>query len=202
VIAMHPLRRVQLVEDRKLDTTFLSFGKPLIQLCNGFPKNSMLEFGPGHSTRITVDHSPAKIISVEAELRRYLRWWLHLGKARLKICFGQTLRVLDKIGRDWTFSLIFIDAGERFSIMERAFDLIDADGMVFLQDAHREEYEPGIRLYPYRYSPEHRSCISFRSKAAHDALKKAIPPDYSCNCKYCSSAARRACFSRLAVRPQ
>ena len=197
---MRLFRRLLNNKDSKIGTTFGSFETPLTQLCHNFPLLTVLEFGPGQSTKVLLKHSSAEVISIEAKLLWYLKWRCCLGSSRLRLCYGQPLKALSRMGRDHLFSLVFIDAGDRVSIMKGVFDLVHPNGMVFLHDAHREEYEPGIRLYPYRYFPERHSCILFKSKVLRDAVEKAIPPDYSCDCGYCSSADRRAYFSRLAER--
>jgi hypothetical protein len=184
----------------KRGTTFVSFMKPLQQLCQRFPLQTILEFGPGYSTEVLLQNSSAMIISLETNVPWYLKYRRRFNSERVRVLFGWPGKDLVKlVGKD-RYSLIFIDAGDRVSILKGVFDLVPPDGMVFLHDAHREEYEPGICLYPHRYFPERHSCILFKSKVLRDAVEKAIPPDYSCNCGHCSSANRRAYFSRLAGR--
>jgi hypothetical protein len=183
-----------------VSTTFVSFETPLTQLCRRFPLQTALEFGPGYSTGILLRHSSAKIISIEPRFLWYMRWKNRFDSSRLTLHYRQPNEALNEMSGNQRFSLVFIDAGDRVSIMKNVIDLVHSNGIVFLHDAHREEYEPGIRLYPYRYFPERHSCILFKSKVICDAVKRLIPPDYSCNCTYCSSEDRRAYFSRLSER--
>ena len=48
----------------KDDTTFLSFAKPLKQLCKIIYPKQILEFGPGYSTHIFLENTLAIIISI------------------------------------------------------------------------------------------------------------------------------------------
>jgi len=193
-------KRLGYNRDDKRGTTFVSFMKPLRQLCRHFPLRTVLEFGPGHSTEVLLQSSSATIVSLETNLLWYLKYLRRFSSERVRVRFGWPGKDLIQLGGQNRYSMIFIDAGDRVSILGSVFDLVHPNGMVFLHDAHREDYEAGIRLYPYRYFPERHSCILFKSKILRDAVEKEIPPDYSCNCRHCSSADRRAYFSRLAGR--
>lgn len=182
----------------KTGTTFVSFAPALEALCRGLPFNNILEFGPGHSTAIFLRLTGASIISVESSLR-----WFAVDCLRYR---SDRLRILHRRA-DWDprqlglrFSLVFVDGGDRVLILRKAFDLMRDDGMVFLHDAHREEYEAGIRLYPHGYFPERHSCILFKVRALRESVERLVPPDHSCCCRYCSSEGRRAYFRRLSGR--
>ncbi|HUV12586.1 MAG TPA: hypothetical protein VMY18_03020 [Acidobacteriota bacterium] len=191
-------RKLGYNRDDKRGTTFVSFIKPLQLLCQRFPLKTVLEFGPGYSTEILFQNSSATIISLETNLLWHLKYRKRFDSERVRVLFGWPGKDLVELGGEGPYSLIFIDAGDRVSIMKGVFNVVHPNGMVFLHDAHRAEYEPGIHLYPHRYFPERHSCILFKSKNLRDAVEKEIPPDYSCICRECSSADRTAYFSRLA----
>ena len=116
----------------------------------------------------------------------------------MKVIYEQPGWDLSEIrGYEQNFSLVFVDGGDRVAALKQAYDLINDDGLVFLHDAHREDYEGGIRLYPFIYFVERHSCLLFKSKALYDKVKAVVPADYSCHCQYCSSDARRAYFAQF-----
>ncbi|PID87015.1 MAG: hypothetical protein CSB13_01480 [Chloroflexi bacterium] len=182
----------------KRGTTFVSFVTPLTEICKHIPLDTIIEFGPGHSTQIFLQHAPnTKILSFETDIKWYNTYKDKFDPDQVNVIYkkpGWDLKEIYAYGEN--FSLIFVDGGDRLSALEVAYDLIGDVGLVFLHDAHREEYEPGIHKYPYVYCPERHSCILTRNKALLETLKTAVPPDYSCNCQYCSSPERRAYFSQ------
>jgi hypothetical protein len=195
--SLDKLRRT-ISRHRKTGTTFLSFKRPMIDLCQTLPLNTVLEFGPGYSTEIILEYSSAKIISLETDQQWYQRYKDRFDPKRVKVIYLPELEALDitnQLGRD--FSLVFIDGGDRLTELNLAFELTDEKGVVYLHDAHREEYEPGIRLYPYYYFPERHSCLLFKDLSTFRVTKASIPSDYSCHCQYCSTPERRAYFSKF-----
>ena len=178
--------------------TFASFANALKQVCLLTNPQNILEFGPGFSTNLFLKYTKAKIISFETNPHWYNKYSSFFPTSRTTIVFKEPNWDLSEIKEYGdTFSLVMIDGGNRVDELIYSFDLIDENGLVFLHDAHREDYEPGIRRYPYIYLPERHSCILFKSKQLRDRIKENIPPDYSCNCQYCSSDARREYFNKL-----
>ncbi len=184
--------------NRKRGTTFVSFITPLTKICQNILLETIIEFGPGYSTQVFLEHAPnAKIFSFETDKKWYNTYKDKFDPTQVKVIYkepGWDLKEMHAYGE--SFSLIFVDGGDRLSALEVAYDLIGDEGIVYLHDAHREEYEPGIHRYPHVYCPERHSCILTRNEALIETIKTAVPPDYSCNCKYCSSPDRRAYFSQ------
>jgi hypothetical protein len=94
-------------------------------------------------------------------------------------------------------SLFFIDGGDHMDVFRLAYKIMPESGLAILHDAHREDYEIGIRLFPHIFFPERHSCISTKSHWVHECILQEINPDYSCNCRYCSSPERQAYFQQL-----
>lgn len=183
----------------KNGTTFASFSKPLQQLCLCTSPKAVLEFGPGLSTNILLKHSSAKILSFETESSWFQKYRGVFDPARVELVHrrpGWDLGEIRHYGQ--TFCLVFIDAGDRVAALRHAYDLIDDNGIVFLHDAHREDYEAGIRLYPFVYFIERHSCLLFKSQTEYERVRAAVPADYSCHCQYCSTDARRAYLAQFA----
>ncbi len=180
---------------KKKNSTFVSYKKPLSELCGIIFPESILEFGPGLSTEIFIQHTNASIISIELNEKWYRKYKNAFPKNRVRILFLlEGLHSLPEEPLFQGYSLIFIDGGNRIEALEYGYEALSDKGVVYLHDAHREEYEIGIRRYPYIFFPERHSCILSKDQEINNIIKRRIYPDYSCSCQYCSSPARRAYF--------
>lgn len=172
--------------------TFVSFRPVLATVCRVCPPRRVLEFGPGNSTRVILKHSMAYIVSIEESEQWYLRYRSKFPKRRVEVHHkkpGWDLQELNELGGP--YDLIFVDGGDRAAELKHCVDLLAPDGVVFLHDAHREEYEPGIRAYPHVFFPERHSCLLCTSPHTLARLKANITPDLSCCCRYCGTEERR-----------
>jgi hypothetical protein len=178
--------------------TFVSFKRPLAQTIDLLKPHSVVEFGPGHSTRLFLKHSNSEIWSFETSLKWFDEYKYEFDDDRCHLVYKESGWSLDEI-YDYVKSadLVFVDGGDRPQALKFAYDLIEENGVVYLHDAHREDYEEGILTYPYRYFPERHSCILCKNEELFKQIRSSIKADYSCNCKYCSSHDRRAYFSRI-----
>jgi len=180
--------------------TFHSFERPLTQLIRSLQPLHVAEFGPGRSTELFVQQSNAEIWSFETSREWYDTYKNRFDPARVHLIFvedgGEVGEILQHSG---TTSLVFIDGGDRLRALSQAYDLVGQSGAAYLHDAHREEYELGIRLYPFVYFPERHSCIMCRDEQVYRRVKGSVAADYSCDCQYCSSPARRAYFERMSL---
>jgi len=185
-------------KNTKRGTTFVSFETPLLHLCRAIRFNNILEFSPGYSTEIFIKYTDAKIIALETDLDWYNHYKKRFDPQRVQMLYlppGEDLSIIFRYGR--TFNLVFIDGGERLSALKFAHHVANGDGIVFLHDAHREDHEDGIRIFPYIYFPERHSCLLFKDQAVFERTRVAVPVDYSCQCRYCSTPERRAYFGRF-----
>lgn len=173
-------------------STFRSHERPLTELCRILDPKQVLEFGPGFSTKIMLENSQSKIVSIETSREWYETYRTEIPEDRVQLIYEEPGWDLGKLDRlTGHFDLIFVDGGDRVGELIHCFDMADENTVVYLHDAHREDYEPGIRKYPYVYFPERHSCILCKSAELDQRIRSAIPPDYSCKCKYCSSEDRR-----------
>ncbi|MCK4797241.1 MAG: hypothetical protein KAT05_07650 [Spirochaetes bacterium] len=108
---------------------------------------------------------------------------------------GWNLSELDNL--DNKFDFIFIDGGDRTNELLKCFNLCQEDGIVFLHDAHREEYKNGILKYPHYYFADRHSCIMCKNNLIYEKIKLFLPLDDSCTCKYCISEDRRNYFEEM-----
>ena len=186
---------------KKRKTTFSSYSKSLIELCKILSPDSILEFGPGLSTKIFIKHTDSSIISIEQNGIWYQKYNNAFPEDRVRLLFlPNGLRSNVKEDLTNKFSLIFIDGGDRLDALEFGYKQISSRGAVFLHDAHREEYESGIRRYPYIFFPERHSCILTKDQPTYSTIRQRIKIDYSCSCQYCSSLSREAYFGQFSEK--
>lgn len=184
---------------RKIGTTFVSYRPSLVRLCQNFRLEQIVEFGPGISTRIFLQHSQANIWSYETNLDWFRRYEKAFDPGRVVVQYCGPEWKIEQIGRQVPrVSLAFIDGGDRLQALEYFAATLPQDGIAFLHDAHRQDYEAGLQAFPYTYFSERHSCLLFKDQDLWRSVKAAIPPDYSCRCQYCSTPERRAYFTRYA----
>lgn len=179
-------------------TTFQSFVTPLTRLCEARPPKRVLEFGPGTSTRVILEHSAATIVSIEESREWYERYAAEFPPERVRVLHKTPpwdLAELDALGGP--FDLIFVDGGDRVAEMKHSPRLLAAGGLVYLHDAHRDNYEPGIRTYPHVYFPDRHSCILTQDEDVWRRVRELLPQDWSCRCRYCDTPERQTYLAQF-----
>jgi predicted O-methyltransferase YrrM len=183
---------------RKRDTDFRSFRSALTWISTHVGLGTVVEFGPGYSTWILLKHSKAKIVSYETHPKWYRRYRNVFDPERVSVLYrepGWDLREIRE--RVNGASLVFVDGGDRVAILREAVNLIGDDGIVFLHDAHREAYEPGIRAYPHAFFVDSHSCLLFKNRSFYEKVTAAFPDEISCRCAHCRSESRRAYIEKF-----
>jgi predicted O-methyltransferase YrrM len=115
---------------------------------------TILEYGPGFSTKVMIEECPsAKITSIEHDKK----WFLKAKKQ-----FSNNINLILKESRNrkshyacWPlmqdevpkYDLIFIDGRRRVECLLVGLHVLKKDGIVILHDAERKEYQHGISLY-------------------------------------------------------
>lgn len=179
-------------------SAFISFAPALKLLCNILQPDHILEFGPGYSTQLFLKHTLANIVSIETDRTWYDNYKNLFNSPRLQLIHKlPNWDITEFDAGVQKFSLIFVDGGDRTAELKFSYNLIDANGVVFLHDAHRDDYEAGIKQYPFVYFPEKHSCILVKNQVLYQQIKSIIPHDYSCACAYCSSAPRQKYLSQF-----
>ena len=183
--------------------TFVSFEPYLEEICRHFQPRKVLEFGPGKSTQILIVHGAADIVSIEESREWYEKYRRQFEPHGVRVIHkpsGWDLIELREF--DGPFDLVFVDGGDRTAELQACASRVAEDGIVFLHDAHREEYEPGIRAYPFVFFPERHSCVMCRRSDVLERLQRVLPPDYGCRCKYCGTEERRRYLAKFIDRGQ
>ncbi len=160
-------------------------------ICEHFRPETVLEFGPGNSTSVILEKSQARIVSIEESKKWYRKYRSKFPQECFQLYYkesGWDLSELDNLGGP--YDLIFVDGGDRTNELKYCFNLLAPNGIVFLHDAHRQEYEPGIRSYPHIFFPERHSCIVCKSSDVMKKLKQIITQDMNCRCQYCDTEIR------------
>ena len=178
--------------------TFISFESHLAAICKHFRPKEVLEFGPGNSTAVILEHSTAHIVAIEESKKWYRKYRSRFPSERFELSCkgpGWDLREVNSLGGP--YDLIFVDGGDRPAQLKHCVDLLASDGIVVLHDAHREEYEPGIRAYPYFFFPERHSCLMCKSSEVMARLKRVLTQDLSCHCRYCNTEERNRYLAKF-----
>lgn len=180
--------------------SFISFRPWLTLLCRHVRPRRVLEFGPGWSTRIMLKHTDSQIVSIEESPKWYQKYRREFDPTRVDLHYkppGWSLDELQTLGPP--FDVIFVDGGRRAQQLAFGAKLLSERGVACLHDAHREEYEPGIRAYAHVYFVERHGCILTNNADVMAEIRTVIAPDWSCRCKYCGTPARRAYLARFAA---
>lgn len=188
------IRRLQGVHGE----TFISFRPWLTCLCQHFKPAHILEFGPGWSTRTSLEHSEATIVSIEESEKWYAKYRDSFPVERVNLLHRTGEWDLNELSAfNPPFDLVFVDGGRRVEELLAVKSLMSERGLVCLHDAHREDYEEGILAYAENFFPERHGCIMSDNAELMAEVRQVVPTDYSCDCKYCSTPARRAYFAKF-----
>lgn len=181
----------------KKNNTFISYKKFIPEILNIIQPEDILEFGPGISTKSFLNNSSAKILSYETDSKWYKKYNEEIKNSNLDLRLKDSEWDFNEILKeDRDFDLIFIDGGNRFEELKFCEKNFASDAVVLLHDAHREDYFDGINNYDHIFFIEKHSCLLTNNKNIYNRIKK-IKPDYSCNCKYCSTEDRKRYLSQF-----
>ena len=188
------LRAIGLAPQRH--NQFSSFRAYLPDLIEYIDPRQVLEFGPGLSSRLILKHSKAELLSFETHPGYFECARKDLADPRVDLRFAPAPAALsgpegaELAGR--SFDFVFVDGGDRVANLISARELLANGAVVVLHDAHREDYERGVRAYESGYFIENHSLVLFRDRDRHRQLIERFPPNASCCCKYCGTSARIA----------
>jgi predicted O-methyltransferase YrrM len=144
---------------------FVSFTQPLIKWLKITQPTTILEWGPGYSTIVMLEHAPqAEIFTIEHQKKWFRKWHEILGK------YSQVhMYLLDEnynyLSAPFTFGrpfdLVFIDGlnKKRPDCLRIAFQVLNPDGVVLLHDSEREHYWPPIRELYEVVENEYRTVV-------------------------------------------
>lgn len=179
-------------------STFSSFENFIPELMEILHPIHILEFGPGISTKEFLKYSSADILSFETDPKWFKKYKDEIKTPRFKLMYKESNWDLDDIKKeDLEFDFVFVDGGDRVKELQFCKQILSSRGVVFLHDAHREDYFEGIIAYKYIFFIERHSSLLLENEKIYNGLKERITPDYSCSCKYCSTEERRAYFSQF-----
>lgn len=177
--------------------SFVSFAEPLKVLCREFQFKKVLEFGPGTSTKIVLENTDATILSIEAKPQWYEKYASTNSNPRVDLRLLSDFSMLCDEIKETDFNLIFVDGGDRVDALHFARTRIAEGGIVYIHDAHREDYESGILAYPYHYFCERHSSLLFADASLYQKLVTILPCDEVTHSKYSISPERQSYFKRM-----
>jgi predicted O-methyltransferase YrrM len=148
------------------DFRWRSFETLLAHVCKSINPKEVLEWGPGHSTKIILATCPdVKILTIEHQEKYYKRVNAELGSNPNVEIVCRTLsmkgghstgyinypifRLLEE-GKDLKkYDLIFVDGRSRFDCIVAAKLMLKEGGVILLHDAHRGNYLPAVKSFPH-----------------------------------------------------
>jgi len=153
------------------DTAYFTFIPLLEKYLKIIEPKRILEWGPGHSTRIMITKSPkSEIISYENEYK----WFVKRNKAfgnKVELVFAEAPSD-DRKAMAWKkytnpsvkgkFDLIFVDGRERVRCMQAATKLLSKHGILILHDSSRKQYKAGIELFDIVERDKHTVCLKLK----------------------------------------
>lgn len=136
----------------KTASSWNSYRNTLLKVLTVFQPLSVLEYGPGESTRImqkwpsvtlidTIEHDIAWADKIKPELNH---------KVKLVNTYNHYYYPYVQ-GRVDKYDLIFVDGIERPNCLALAQFRVQRDGMVVLHDAERQEYKEAIERWPFKF---------------------------------------------------
>jgi len=158
-----------------------SFERLLGFVCQRISPKSVLEWGPGHSTHVILNHAlSSRILSIEHHpgwLRRAKKRFEGSGRVEfvhrvLSLSGGKSSgyvgyplwRAVHDGGPLERYDLVFVDGRMRFDCMMVAMMLVKPKGVVMIHDTYRETYRPAIESYPhFRFFDDVRTAVMSKS---------------------------------------
>lgn len=129
-----------------------SFKNPLLTVLNAFNPTSVLEYGPGESTKIFQKHSSISLIDC---IEHSPQW---AEKTNSFIDHKSKLFIEPKhykypyvMGRLSKYDMVFIDGIERPACISLAAFRCANSGIVVLHDAERLDYKAAMELWGFKY---------------------------------------------------
>jgi predicted O-methyltransferase YrrM len=129
---------------------FVSFTQPLIKWLKITQPTTILEWGPGYSTIVMLEHAPqAEIFTIEHQKKWFQKWHQILGKyaqVRMFLLDQDEDYVLAPLKLELQFDLVFIDGlnKKRPDCLRTAAQVLAEKGVVLIHDSERQHYWPPI----------------------------------------------------------
>jgi hypothetical protein len=138
-----------------------SYRVTLIKVLKAFNPYSVLEYGPGESTRIMQDHnSIVSIDSIEhneawaARLRDKLNSKVFLQIEPNEFKYPFTSGRIDK------YDIVFIDGVKRIECLMVSKFRMPKEGIIIIHDAERPEYQSAMSTFEYKFfTDDGHTCV-------------------------------------------
>jgi predicted O-methyltransferase YrrM len=153
------------------------YSKYYEKILSEFKPKLIVEWGPGigidndykvGQTTLALELTDAQITTIEQDVR-----WLPKSTDRLNclhIPVNSTIYTEVVQYKDYDF--FFIDSRRRRECIQKVFNIMKNDALVFVHDAQRPEYRPAINLFPYiTYFNNERFAVLCKSEKIFDRIK-------------------------------
>lgn len=144
-----------------------SFDKTLNKIMSNFNIKTVLEYGPGVSTKIILGYpSVNRIYSIEHDDAWYHKYVREIND-KVELALVKDLNKYPYFYESKKpFDLIFIDGRERERCLELAHSLLSNDGIVIIHDSEREQYQDGINKFREIFFTDNGSTCTMTNSAA------------------------------------
>lgn len=152
----------------KWDKNYFTYVELLEKYLRLIKPKRILEWGPGHSTRIMIIKCPrAEIISYENDKHWFKKYNDEFGnKVKLILIEAPLENRKSLIWKQYTnpalegkFDLVFIDGHERVRCMKTTTKLLSKNGVVILHDCRKRGYQEGIELFDTIEKANNTLCL-------------------------------------------
>lgn len=145
-------------------------------MLHAFSPKSVLEYGPGESTRIFHAHDSVSLID---SIEHVAAWRERLDKEKLfkmEVYFEpKHYKYPFVVGRLASYDIIFIDGIERPTCISLARFRLNQDGIVVVHDAERLEYRQSYELWGWKYFVDGGSTVFLTNNiSVGDKLSKIL----------------------------
>lgn len=130
-----------------------SYKNPLKAVIAEFKPHSVLEYGPGESTKIFLSQTCVAHIDTIEHNAAWLARTEEINDSRLHVCFEQNHYKYPYVSRETNklYDLIFVDGIERPTCICLAKFRLNRMGIVVVHDAERLEYKKAFEMWPLKY---------------------------------------------------
>ncbi len=145
---------------QKTARTWDSYKNPLLAVLHALNPKSVLEYGPGESTKIFHNHDSVSLID---SIEHSQQWEAKLDKSKfhkLEVYLEpKHYKYPYVLGRCASYDIIFVDGIERPICIGLSRFRLNRSGVVVVHDAERLEYKQAYELWGLKYFVDNGSTV-------------------------------------------
>lgn len=145
----------------KTARTWDSYKETLIKILDNFKAMSILEYGPGESTKIMQSYHSVTLIDTVEHNEAWAERAKQVFNNKVKLyCEPEEFLYPYFSGRCDKYDLIFVDGLKRVECLMLAKFRLNKEGIIILHDAERNEYKNAINTFAFKFfEDEGHTCV-------------------------------------------